>query len=151
MSYVSQGTRFDLTRSQFDRTKKEERRRRFSVIKSLLRYLHNYLMKTTTSVWILAGVACLHLTQTWYVSCKWKQTKTRYSHYIKSLPSRLYFSSLYFTREQISPVNMFGKTLPVKTSNVKSKPQMSDRLFPVFAESWSTVYWSNALVKRTRK
>ena len=50
------------------------------------KWLLNYLKKTVTSVWMLAGVhvACLCLKQTRYVSCKWKQIKVHYSHYIKA-------------------------------------------------------------------
>ena len=46
-----------------------------------------------TSVWIWTGVACLRLTLTCYVSCKWKQIKMHFSHYIKSPPSCVSFLS----------------------------------------------------------
>jgi len=147
LSYVRPGTRFDLTCSPFGQTKREERIICINV--NFRRFFRHFFFRQTvtlkrcdhvfsilfnedyvTFVWILAGVACLPLTQMWYLSCKWKQIKMYYSHYIKSPPSCLSFLSeniFYISRHNWRAQSM----CPVRFSIRQSKPQIS----------WTNVQW----------
>ena len=74
-----------------------------------------------TSVWILAWVPCLHLTQKWPVNWKRKQLKLHHSYCIKSPPSRLFVCLIVFECKFAFKFQIIteepGQHLPVKTSN----------------------------------
>ena len=81
-----------------------------------------------TSVWILAGVASLHLTYMWYASCKRRQIKLNYSHikgpplHLSVLRENIFFTS-HHNRRSSCP---FGLIVPFASQNFKFAWQMSD-------------------------
>ena len=70
-------TTFDLTCSPSRWTEKKTREKSMFQCNKLIIEVSSHLfiyLDHATSVWVFAGVACLHLTQTWYTSFNWMRT-----------------------------------------------------------------------------
>lgn len=105
-----------------------------------------------TSVWILAGVTCLHLTQKWPVNWKRKQIKLHHSYCIKSTLAFVFFFCWVKTCFKISHHNRRARSA-VACQNLKLTGQMSDDgrefigssvpLISVVQRMQSTLHWIN--------